>query len=159
MRTHASTRLSGDQLTLVRRALTAVLAIAALLLGLVAMHAMHAAPAAAETGMTNTHVHENATAGTDDGVSEAVAMHAPVATAITSTSAQRCGGMCEMNCLLMGMVCAVSILAAVIGLLLIRRPSPPRFSVAKLVRILRVAAEHITVPTPPSLDVLSISRT
>jgi len=64
-----------------------------------------------------------------------------------------------MNCLLLGMVCALGLLVALIGLLLTRVPSPPMSGLRDVMRVIRIGQSKFALPTTPSLQALSISRT
>ncbi len=148
---------SRNQLAAIRRVLIAVLAIAALLVGLFAMHMLHASTsvAGAETALSHVHSHADAGSRSAETATDSTSARAVGATTVT----QGCDGMCEISCLLVGMICALSILAAIVGLLIIKRPSLAHSLTTELKRVLRVVAQSITAPAAPSLEVLSISRT
>ncbi len=155
--------------TILRRALVAVVTVAALILGLIAMHSMSVTSSAigSQTAESQPHAHHNDSpviahsAETVSLVSENVTPASAGTGTGTGTAilAPSCDGVCEMRCLLVSLVCALSILAAIVGLLLVKRPALPKFSIAAMVRITRVAAQHITLLQAPSLHILSISRT
>lgn len=151
-------RPNADTIPL-RRLLIAVLTIATLLGGLIAMHSMVMSDgSAAAAAHLNSHSVDGTPAwmGAVDRHAEEVASTSKSSSLIAQ--AQSCGGACEMNCLLVGMVCALTMLAAIVGLLLVKWPAPPRLTIAAVVRIVRVVAQHIPAPVPPSLHMLSISR-
>lgn len=151
-----------------RRLLLASFTIAAILLGLVGMHALSAgadaqSSQAAHSQMTSAiHAGMKTTPGSADSAPPAIAAALLVSVGVVSAaaaSAQGCAGMCAMNCLLLGMVCALSFLVALIGLLLGKLPSPLLSSIRKVTRIPRIAILKLVLPTTPTLDALSISRT
>ena len=153
--------------TILRRALVAVVTVAALILGLIAMHSMSVTSSAigSQTAESQPHAHHNDSpviahsAETVSLVSENVTPASAGTGTGTAILSPSCDGVCEMRCLLVSLVCALSILAAIVGLLLVKRPALPKFSIAAMVRITRVAAQHITLLQAPSLHILSISRT
>jgi len=80
-------------------------------------------------------------------------------TPVAGVSAQGCTGLCEMNCLLLGMVCGLSLLFALIGLVVRKRPLPLLSGVRGVMRILSIGTSIFVLPSTPSLHTLSISRT
>lgn len=151
-----------------RRLLLASFTIAAILLGLVGMHALSAGAATQRSQATHSqmpsgrHAGTQMTSGSADSAPPAIASALLVSVGVVSAgvvSAQGCAGMCAMNCLLLGMVCALSFLVALIGLLLGKLPSPLLSSIRKVTRIPRIAISKFVLPTTPSLNALSISRT
>lgn len=136
-----------------RRLLLASLTIAAIFLGLTAMHSMTA-------GMMGAPSTETMSVGQvhSDHQAELVSTAAGPAS-IDATTATICAGACEMNCLLVGMVCALTTLIAVVGLLLFSRPTTPLNVAQEVLRVFRLVPYHIALPSTPSLTFLSISRT
>ncbi len=151
--------------TILRRALVTVVTVAALILGLIAMHSMSVTSSAigSQTAESQPHAHHHDSPGIAHSTETVslVSGNATPASAGTGTAilAPSCDGVCEMRCLLVSLVCALSILAAIVWLLLVKRPALPKFSIAAMVRVARVAAQHITLLRAPSLHILSISRT
>ena len=130
-----------------RRVLVAVLAVTGVLLGLTALHSMTASPAAAQSQSQSQSQSQNA-----------LHNHAATAELGTNPLAQACDEMCQMNCLLVGVACTFAVLTAVVGLLL-ARPAARSVEFSAFTRIIRVLAQRLAVPRPPSLVVLSICRT
>jgi hypothetical protein len=150
-----------------RRLLLASFTIAAILLSLVGMHALSAGADAQSRQATHSQMpsalHEGTqtTPSSTDSAPPASAFALLVPIGMVSAgviSAQGCAGMCAMNCLLLGMVCVLSFLVALIGLLVGRLPSPLLLSIRKVTRIPRIAISKFVLPTTPSLNALSISR-
>ena len=147
-----------------RLLLLASLTIAALLLGLMGMHALSAG-ADAQSGHG---AHSSMAPGRpavslmtvmpSDGIPPAT-VTSSLLTSAAGVAAPSCSGMCAMDCLLLGMVCALSLLVALIGLVLSKRPSPPLSGVRQAMRIPRIETSVFVLPTTPSLTALSISRT
>jgi hypothetical protein len=147
-----------------RLLLLASITIGALLLGLVGMHALSAA--AEDPGGHGSHSQMTPSLSSNGPMSAASADSTPSATQSFSSfgsavgfTGPSCSGMCEMNCLLLGMVCALSLLVALIGLVLSKRPSPPVSQIRRAARIPRIDASVFVLPIAPSLHALSISRT
>jgi len=130
-----------------RLALLAVVALGALLLGLAAMHASMV-PGHSPTG------HSPASASADVPMPAAMATHIEA----VASSGHAMSDMNLADCLLLGMVClltvaAVLLVAVVIGRLrVLLRPRAAAHSAL-------TAAGRFRPPAPPSLLVLSISRT
>ena len=145
------------------RLLLASLTIAAILLGLVGMHVLSAGVNTQSSNGAYSQVQSGLDAGTPMAPSSTESAPPAIASALLTSlvvlSAQGCSGMCAMNCLLLGMVCALSFLVALIGLLLGKLPSPLLSSIRKVARIPRIAISKFVLPTTPSLNALSISRT
>lgn len=150
------------------RLLLASLTIAAILLGLVGMHALSAGADAQSSQATHSqmssvrHAGTQMTPGSTQKAPPAISPALLISVGVVSArviSFQGCAAMCAMNCLLLGMVCALSFLVALIGLLLGKLPSPLLSRIRKVVRISRIAISKFVLPTTPSLNALSISRT
>lgn len=146
-----------------RRLLLASLTIVAILLGLLGMHALSA-------GMDAQGSHRNhspMSSVLDTGwqmmpgsrESATLVIATAFATSIRVASAQVDTNIWAMNCLLLGMVCALSLLVALIGVFLSKRPSPLLSGIRKVTRIPRIETSVFVLPTTPSLTALSISRT
>jgi hypothetical protein len=164
-----------------RRFLLASLTTAAILLGLIGMHALSAGVNAQSGHAPRSQMTSGMDAGTqttpgmqtmpgmqtvpgmqtipvaDDRVPPAIASVFGAAAVVVS--AQGSSDMWAMTCLLVGMVCALSLLFALIGLVLSTRPPLLLSSIRKVVRTVRIAASKFVLPTTPSLTALSISRT
>ena len=132
-----------------RRVVVAVLAVTGILLGLTALHSMTASPAAAQS---------QSEAQAQSQSQSVLHDHAATAELGTTPLAQACDEMCQMNCLLVGVACTFAVLTAVVGLLL-ARPAARSVEFSAFTRIIRVLAQRLAVPRPPSLVVLSICRT
>lgn len=142
----------------VKRTLTALLTIAALLLCLVGMHAMAIHPSSSVHTNGQSQVLQGAAGHTNVSAIEIVHTTG-VANSPGSAFdffAQGCAGMWEMDCLILGIVGAFSLL---IGLLLSKLTSPQLTDVREMVRLLPIHLSKIRHFTTPSLHVLSISRT
>lgn len=152
-----------------RHLLLASLTIAALLLSLLAMHALSAgmntqtdhasqsqmSPTMSTAPQTVSGIHSMLASDNDAPPATASALVA----ARAAVSAQGSADMGIMNCLLVGMVCALSLLVALIGTVLVARPFPPVVVTRKIMRTLRIITSRFVLPTTPSLTALSISRT
>lgn len=146
-----------------RQLLLASLTIAAILLGLVGMHALsagahdHGSNTAHSQTSPGLHSETRMTTGFADDNPPAIA--SALQTSAGGAAAQVCAGMCETNCLLLGMVCALSLLFVLIGLVLGKLPSPPLSGVRRVMRMPRIDISVFVLPSTPSLHALSISRT
>ena len=163
--------------TSLRRLLLASLTIVAILLGLIGMHALSAG---ANTQSSHSSHSELASGlgspmqmmpGSDDSAPLAIASALSVSVGIVSVGmvsggmasvgmvpAGGCTGMCAMNCLLLGMVCALSLLVALTGLLLGTLPSRLLSGIRTVTRVPRIVSSKFVLPTTASLHMLSISR-
>ena len=151
-----------------RHFLLASLTIAAILLGLLAMHALSPGTStqtgqAAQSQMSSTMSIATQTASgmqpkpvSDSNAPPAIASALVAASAVIS--AQGSADMAIMNCLLVGMVCALSLLVALIGAVLIAHPFPSATFTLKIMRILRIITSKFVLPTTPSLTALSVIR-
>ncbi len=149
--------------TSLRRLLLASLTIAAILLGLIGMHALsagadpqtsHASHSELASGLGS---HMQMMAGSDDSAPLAVASALILSAGVVTAGG--CTGMCAMNCLLLGMVCALSLLVALTGLLSGKLPSRLLSGIRTVVRVPRIVSSQFVLPTTASLNMLSISRT
>jgi len=134
-----------------RRVMIALFAVPAILVGLLAMHVL------TTTGMSNSPTSSGAMAAhhlttgtlTDESVATSPGMPVPT---------EDCGGLCGPSHDMLGMICVLALLAAVIllslHLVLIRWEQLRRF-----VHALPAKAAALAPPAPPSLHILSISRT
>ena len=146
-----------------RKLLLASLTIAAILLGLVAMHALSARADTQSGHATHSqtssgpHTRPQMTPDSNDTASPAIASALVAISAVVSI--QGSSDLLPMNCLLVGMVCALRLLVALMGLGLSKRPSPLVSGIRRVMRIPRIVSSKFVVPTALSLDSLSISRT
>jgi hypothetical protein len=146
-----------------RQLLLASLTIAAILLGLVGMHALsagahaHGSDAAHSQMSPGLHSEIRMTTGPADGNRPAIASALLISAG--KVTAQVCTGMCQTDCLLLGMVCTLSLLFVLIGLVLGKLASPPLSGVRRVMRIPRIDISVFVLPSTPSLHALSISRT
>lgn len=129
-----------------------LLALVAVLFGLLAMHsvATNSAPTAVES-----HAHTAVSATTS----------APVAVQLASSEVfvdpgllSVCGGANPLDCLMIGVMCTIGMMAVGIMMLIYRRSSSS-FVPAALTRVSAVISQYVAPLRPPSLLVLSISRT
>ncbi len=146
-----------------RPLLLASLTIAAILLGLIGMHALsagvnaqsgHAPQSQMSSGLD---IGIQMMPGLNDSAPPAVA--SALVAAVVVVSAQGSSDMWAMTCLLVGMVCALSLLFALIGLVLSTRPFALLSYIRNVVRTARIVSSKFVLPTTPSLTALSISRT
>lgn len=154
MRT-TNVRLRSPNNAPLQRIVLATVAVAAILLGLVAMHAMNAAPSGHAMA---SHASVDLSTSAHHGVG--TAEHAlPAQTAPIGVASPRgANGLDADGCMIFGMLCALGILAVVVTLALIHRE--PRNRIFDAVRRkIDAAAQGLAIPRPPSLLVLSISRT
>ncbi len=145
-----------------RRIFLASLMVAALMLGLVGMHALSGGaqftPRDATSAQVVSGIPTSSNVGTGSTVGMAsVTSASPVSAGVAITPG--CEGICATNCLILGMVCALSFLVALIGLLLSKLPPVPVSDLRKALRIPRIGNSKFVLPTTPSLYTLSISRT
>jgi len=67
--------------------------------------------------------------------------------------------MCAMNCLLLGMVCALSFLVALTAVLFGKLPVRLLSGIRTVTRVAPITSSKVVIPSAPSLNALSISRT
>jgi ABC-type uncharacterized transport system permease subunit len=146
-----------------RRLLLASLTIAAILLGLVGMHALSAGAGAQSGHPAQSQMSSGLDTGTqpmpgsNDSAPPAIA--SALVAAAAAVSAQGSSDMWAMTCLLVGMVCALILLVALLGLVLSTRPPPRLSAIREVVRISRIVTSKFVLPMTPSPIALSISRT
>ena len=149
--------------TSLRRLLLASLTIAAILLGLIGMHALSAGAATQTSHASHSELAPGLSSqmqtmpGSDDPAPLAIASALILSVGVIPVGA--CTGVCAMNCLLLGMVCALSFLVALIGLLLGKLPSRLFSGIRTVTRVARIVSSRLVQPTTASLTMLSISRT
>ena len=135
-----------------RLALIGLLVVVAVLFGLVAMHSIATTSAVAPVvGHTHAIIDDTALPPVSAGLASSEASTVPELAPV-------CAGACERDCLMFGGMCTVGTTAAVVTLMLYQRSSP-RIVPTTLARVFVVVAQHATPLKPPSLSVLSISRT
>ena len=159
--------------TSVRRLILASLTIAAILLSLIGMHALSAG---AGTQISHASHSELASGlgspmqmmpGSDDSAPLAIASALIVSGGFVSggmvsvgvVTAGGCTGMCAMNCLLLGMVCGLSLLVALTGVLVGKLPVRLLSAIRTVTRVAPIASSKVVILSAPSLNALSISRT
>ena len=154
--------------TSLRRLLLASLTIAAILLGLIGMHALsaeadpqtsHAAHSELASGLGSP---MQVMPGSDDSAPLAIASALILSAGVVPVGVvptAECTGMCAMNCLLLGMVCALSLLVTLTGLLSGKLPSRLLSGIRTATRVPRMVSSQFVLPTTASLNMLSISRT
>lgn len=135
-----------------RLLLLATVTLIAVIFGMLAMHTV-TTTASAEPIVSQTQVviDQTSSVAVNTGLTASNDSASPVV-------ASSCAGMCELNCLVFGLMCTVGTMAAVLTLLLYQRSSPRVLSAA-LMRVSVLVAQHVALLRPPSLFVLSISRT
>lgn len=156
-----------------RRGVVLFVMLSALIVGLLGMHILSMSPShnshsvAPPTGLVDEHQKGHLVAGSGSVADIVVLPGAaiPSATAISAISAFSMAG-CEDGCNtpspLHSMVMMTCVLALFVGVLIILAPRPLRFSRRTLtlaVRSLEPIGAVLLRPHPPSLIVLSISRT
>ena len=153
--------------TSLRRLLLASLTIAAILLGLIGMHALSAGADAQSSHSSHPELASGLGSpmqmmpGSDDRAPLAIASALILSVGVVPAGvmpAGGCTGMCAMNCLLLGMVCALSVLVALIGLLLGKLPCRLLSGIRTVTRVPRIVSSKFVLPTTASLNMLSISR-
>ena len=150
-------------ITSLRRLLLASLTIAAILLGFIGMHALSAGADAQSSHSSHSELASGLGSpvqmmpGSDDSAPLAIA--SALILSVGVVPAGGCTGMCAMNCLLLGMVCALSLLVALAGLLLGRLPCRLLSGIRTVTRVPRIVSSKFVLPTTASLNMLSISRT
>jgi hypothetical protein len=134
-----------------RIVLVAFLALVAVLFGLLAMHSIAAISTAVPvTGHTHAIVDDSAPARADMEMTASAASGTPALAPV-------CADACQLGCLMFGVMCTVT-MAAVLTLRLYQRSSP-RVLPATLMRVSALVSHHMAFLKPPSLVILSISRT
>lgn len=135
-----------------RRLLLGLAAVAAIVAGLLAMHSLN----------LSSHHNEVVVAEhseTVDGQSGAIHDHREIGSAGVANAGDEtgtCGGACGMDSLLGGCILALLVASVLLaGAASITRTSTIRVALARAV----TAATSLVPPAPPSLTVLSISRT
>lgn len=134
-----------------RRTLIAVLAITAVLVGLLAMHSLTVNSGNDQSGSHATSTVAAASVSAD--MSQANVE--PEAPALLQTCT---GGLCQVDCLMLGVLCTLGLLTAAVTWLL-HRGIVPRVVSSPLTRTVSIVAQRLSELKPPSLVVLSISRT
>jgi len=141
----------------------AVLTIVAILLGLVGMHPLsvgaHAQGGPSAHFLMGSAPQPGTLMTSESADRSASVIASGLLTPVAGVAAQGCTGLCEMNCLLLGMVCGLSLLFALIGLVVRKRPLPLLSGVRGVMRILSIGTSIFVLPSTPSLHTLSISRT
>ncbi|WP_407943839.1 DUF6153 family protein [Marisediminicola senii] len=133
-----------------------MLAVTGILLGLLAMHAVDLKPS---TGSPAGHSHSAAdTPHAQSEASVASGVSAESVPAPAQDGSDCTGGMCAADCLALGMACAMALLT--VALFRRRRASGGWIlQLAHLVDFARIIPRRTIGIEPPSLTVLSISRT
>lgn len=134
---------------------TVAVAVAAILLGLVTMHAMGAG---SSDHSAAPHAAISSSAQTTDDAATAAHAHRDQSGLGESVSSGAAVGLAAGDCVIVGMLCALGILAVLFTLALIARVPVHRFF-SNALRVITIAANGVSIPRPPSLLVLSISRT
>jgi len=153
--------------TSLRRLLLALLTTAAILLGLIGMHALSAGADTQSSHSSHSQLASGLASGqgSPQQIMAASADSDPLAVAsaiILSAGvapAEGCTGMCATNCLLLGMVCALSLLVALTGVVSGKLPSRVLRGIQTPTRVARIVGSKFVLPTTASLHMLSISRT
>ena len=134
-----------------RRLLIALLAVPAILVGLLAMHVL------TTTGMGDTSA-SAATPAHHMGEASLVANESAAGNPAMPSPAEDCGGLCGPGHDMLGMICVLALLVTVVllalHLILIRWEE-----LWRVITTLTAKAAALAPPAPPSLHVLSISRT
>ena len=130
------------------RVVLALFAVPAILIGLLAMHVLVAG------NMTETATHQSSVSVAATASGDMTMAPNPE----TGALADECGGICMPSHDMLGMMCVLALLAGAIffalQLLLSGRPD-----LRATLKPLQLTAAALAPPTPPSLHVLSISRT
>ena len=140
-----------------RLALAAILAVTAVVIGLFTMHSMvgtashSGAGNAPVTQAAESHIHPETSALQSAAVADP---HRE-----SSVLAVACDQACQMSCLMVGLICALGLLAILVTILLPRIGSALTSIKNVGQRMIRAAVAVVASPRPPSLTALSISRT
>ena len=149
--------------TSLRRLLLASLTIAAILLGLIGMHALSAGvdtqgSHAAHSELASGHGSPMQMApGSDESATLGIA--SALLLPVGLVPVEGCTGMCAMDCLLLGMVCALSFLVALTAVLFGKLPVRLLSGIRTVMRVSPITSSKVVIPSTPSLKALSISRT
>ena len=134
-----------------RLLLLATVTLIAVIFGILAMHTVATTASAESIGsQTQVVIDQTSSVAVNTGMTASNDSASPVV-------ASSCAGMCELNCLIFGAMCTMT-MAAVLTLALHQQSSPRVLPVA-MMRVSALVAQHIALLRPPSLFVLSISRT
>ena len=138
-----------------RRLLVLVFAVAGILLGMLAMHSVDIG---SSDGSVSSHSHEGAASEHPQSAPSPNGETALATSPTLMVGAEDCTGMCAMECLALGMACAMALLT--IALLMGRRAADSWMLLPQhLVDVVRTVPRLRLLPPPPSLTALSISRT
>ena len=153
---HADTfRLLFTGTARARRLLVLIFAVAGVLLGLVAMHSVNIA---SSDSSASSHSHETAKSQHPQSAPLPNGEADLAASPMSMAGAGECTGMCAMECLALGMACAMALLT--IALLMGRRSADSWMLLPQhLTAAARPLPRLLLLPPPPSLTALSISRT
>jgi hypothetical protein len=150
--------LTRLRISLWRRLAIALFAVPAILVGLLAMHVLVTAGMSESSAAHAISGHTSDTAlvhGADEGAASATA---PAPAPSMPVPAEDCGGLCGPSHDMLNMICVLALLVTMVLLtlhLILIRWEKLRRIVAALV----AKAAALAPPAPPSLHVLSISRT
>jgi len=157
--------------TSLRRLLLALLTTAAILLGLIGMHALSAGADTQSSHSSHSQLASGLASGLVSGQgspqqimaasadSDPLAVASAIILSAGVAPAEGCTGMCATNCLLLGMVCALSLLVALTGVVSGKLPSRVLRGIQTPTRVARIVGSKFVLPTTASLHMLSISRT
>lgn len=138
-----------------QRLTMAVFALPAILIGVIAMHVLSndgmAESAAAHATGSGPMIASGPVHGADEGIASAQGPGLPA-------PAEGCEGLCGPGHAMLGMICVLALLVTSV-LLTLRLMLVRCADVRRMVRSLAANAAALAPPTPPSLHVLSISRT
>ena len=127
-------------------------ALLAMLFGMLAIHAM-------TTTASGVPVSSNTQVALDQtSLIPVTSVSTGMEASTSSFLASSCAGVCELDCLILDLLCVFGTMATLIKLVLHQRNSP-RLFFAVLTRASDVVSRHIALLKPPSLFVLSVSRT
>lgn len=128
-----------------------LLTLVAVLFGLLAMHTVATSSAA-------TAVDGHAYATVDAPTSAPVTVHLASETSVDPALFSVCDDARPLDCLMIGVMCTIGMMAVGVMMLICRRSSSS-FVPAALTRASAVISQHVVPLRPPSLLLLSISRT
>ena len=137
-----------------QRLIVATVAVAAILVGLLAMHAMGDGPS--DHSMSPHAAAASHVQG--DGAPTAVHTHGDRAAPGEAAFTQAWGNLDAEDCMIFGILCALGIMAVVFTMALIRGEPASRI-VGRILQSGLIVARGVSLSRPPSLLVLSISRT
>ena len=142
-----------------RLMVAALLAVAAVVVGLLTMHSMTGTAALHETTRATTVTPSLAAHGHAEDPASPNAAAVPAVYQDDAALAVVCDEACQMECLMVGLICTLALLAILVAVSLPRVASVMSAISNVAARVVNAALTGVAPPRPPSLTALSISRT